>query len=223
MDRPKPKKETVEELRRRRNAERRRRRTQAARRQMLFYVFCVAALGGLYWYAQGDLTPSSPYASQARVVLEEAQKTMLRESAESEVQPLSDSDRRSLERQRDIVRTLARRHVGAPPRGGSLEDLRILQTLVDDRVLERDQVYELQALGVVLGDILAEQLDLSWVVVDDQYGRTRALQYGSREDVFFPVTMISKRYEKRIPVDIDELYEKVETEVARLKRVRSRS
>ena len=164
-----------------------------------------------------DLTPSSSWTAEARVVLDEAQKTMLRESPESIVQPLAAGDRLKLERQRGIVDVIARRHVGSAPRGGALDDLRLLQSLVDDRVLSTDQLYELQALGVVLGDVMVEQLDLSWVIVDDQYGRTRALQYGSREDVFFPVTMISKRYEKNILVDVDELYRKIESDVARLR------
>ena len=73
----------------------------------------------------------------------------------------------------------------------------------------------------MLGDVLAEQLDLEWVIVDDKYGRTRALQFGSRDDVFFPVTMISKRYEANIQVDVDDLYRKVETEVERLRQARS--
>jgi hypothetical protein len=214
-------KETVDELRRRRNIERRERRVRAAQRQMLFYVLCVVGLGALYWYAQGDLTPTTPYAARARVVLEDAQRSMLREEDRSVVQPLSEGDRRHLERQRGIVEDLARRHVGMIPRGGSLGDLRILQSLIDDRVLQKDQVYELQALGVVLGDVLAEQLDLDWVIVEDQYGRTRALRFGTRDDLFFPVTMISKRYEKGIPVDVDDLYHEVEGDVARLQRMRS--
>jgi hypothetical protein len=213
-------KETADELRRRRNAERRKSRTRAAQRQGLFYVFCIAGLGGAYWLARDDLTAGNTYAAKARVVLEEAQRTMLREQEDSIIEPLRDGDRRSLERQRGIVNELARRHVGARPRGGALDDLRILQTLVDERVLASDQRYELQALGVVLGDVLAEQLDLVWVIVDDEYGRTRALRFGGGEDVFFPTTMISKRYEKNIPVDIDQLYRKTKSEVANLRRAR---
>ena len=214
-------KDTPDEVRRKRNRERRERRTKEAQRQMLFYVFTLVALGGLYWYAHGDLMLRSSYARKARVVLDEAQKTMLRESEQSIVEPLTNSDIRKLDRQRDYVDGLARRHVGAPPSGGAIGDLYILQSIVDDRVLEKDQTYELQALGVVLGDVLAEQLDLEWVIVDDAYGRTRALQFGSRDDVFFPVTMISKRYEADIQVDVDALFRKVEAEVERLRLARS--
>jgi len=214
--------ETLKELRQKRNAERRKRRTQAAQRQGLFYVFCIVALGGVYWYANNDLTPSDSYTDRARVVLEEAQKTMLREPAESIVQSLRDGDRRRLERQRGFAEELARRHVGAALRGGALDDLRILQTLIDQRVIASDQSFELQALGVVLGDVLAEHLDLAWVIVDDEYGRTRALRFGTRDDVFFPITMISRRYEKNIPVDVAELYRSIEAKVAELRRVRRR-
>ena len=211
--------EVPKEVRQQLREERQQRRKHAALRQGLFYVFCVGALGGLYWYAQGDLTPPPSYVTHAKVVLDEAQRTMLGEDLdESFVRPLEDGDRRSLERQRGIVDVIARRHIGAVPHEGAIANLRILQSVIDDRVIATDQVYELQALGVVLGDVMVEQLDLAWVVVDDQYGRTRALQYGSRDDVFFPTTMISKRYEKNIPVDVGELYRKVEADVARLRR-----
>lgn len=210
------------ELRRKLRAERQRRRTRAATRQGLFYVFTVVALGGLYWYAQGDLTPSSAYQQRARVVLEEAQRTMLPAEEQSLVEPLGESDRRQLERQRGLVEALTRRHVGVPPAGGALSDLRLLQELVDDRVLSKDQTYELQALGVVLGDVMAEQLGLEWVIVDDEYGRSRALQYGVQDDFVFPVTMISRRYEAEIPVDVAALYEDIRATVEELRKRKTR-
>jgi len=208
----------IEELRRKNSQERRKTRIRAAQRQGAFYAFTAVALGGMYWYAQGDLTPTSEYTQRASVVLEQAQKTMLREEVQSAVEPLTEGDLRKLDRQRGLVDALARRHVGFPMTGGAVDDLRVLQELIDNRALAVDQTFELQSLGVVLGDVLAEQFDLEWVIVDDRYGRSRALQYGSRDDVFFPVTMISKRYEKNIPVDIEELYRKVESEVAKLRR-----
>ena len=75
---------------------------------------------------------------------------------------------------------------------------------------------------MTLGDVMASQLGLEWVVVNDEYGRTRALQYGDDEDVFFPITMISRRYEADIFVDVDDLYSKMEVEVEKLRAVRNR-
>jgi len=126
-----------------------------------------------------------------------------------EILPLGELDRRKLEKQRSVVVELARRHVGSPTRGGSMDDLRVLQELLDRRVVGRDQVYELQAMGVALGDVMASNLGLHWVVVEDRYGRSRALAGGDGNDVAFPITMISKRVAAGIPVKVHELYESI--------------
>ncbi len=136
---------------------------------------------------------------------------------------LGRSDREQLEHQRELVATLARRHVGSAISGGSLSDLRILQQLIDrlprrDRRLapfnepgfhDRSQIYEAQALGVALGDVMVRNLRLEWVVFEDAYGRGRALNKPGTPDLVFPVTMISKRDEKSLPVDVKALYETV--------------
>lgn len=125
------------------------------------------------------------------------------------VEALSGVDRRRLREQRNLVDELARRHVGTPLSAGrSLDDLRVLQELLDQEILDPDQTFELQALGVALGDVLAEQYGLEWVVVNDDVGRSRALRYGEGEDVIFPVTMISKRVEADVRFRVLELYEK---------------
>jgi len=127
----------------------------------------------------------------------------------SRVEELSDVDHRRLREQRNLVDELARRHVGTPLSAGhSLDDLRVLQELLDQEVLDPEQTFELQALGVALGDVLAEQYGLEWVVVNDDVGRSRALRYGEGEDILFPVTMISKRVEADVNFRVLELYEK---------------
>ena len=79
--------------------------------------------------------------------------------------------------------------------------------------VKKDQTYELQALGIAFGDLLAEQLGLEWVSVEDELGRTRALQYGDSENFVFPVTMISKRVEADVRFTVAELYEKTRSTV----------
>ena len=131
----------------------------------------------------------------------------------TQIRPLEPSDRQQMARQRELVGELARRHVGTPLSGGSLEDLRVLQDILDQRLLGADQVYELQALGVVLGDVMAEQLSLSWVVVDDELGRSRALRYRTSPNLLFPVTMISRRLQFEERFSVLELYEDAEQSV----------
>jgi len=205
------------EARRELRAARRRKRERAAQRQMAIYVFTLLGLGGLYWYSQGDSDGGFSNATRQQVVLREAARSMLRTEKTSIVEPMRDSDRRKSDGQRKLVEALARRHVGVAPSGGSLGDLRLIQKIIDRRVLETDQSFELQALGVTLGDVMARQLELKWVIVNDKYGRTRALQYGDNEDVFFPITMVSRRYEADLFVDVEDLYDKMAIEVEKLR------
>ena len=184
------------------------------------YVFGIAALGFAYWYVNRYEGPDEPAPTPREVVLERVSREMFpsfRERASSRVKALGASEQRQLERQRETVAALARRNVGLAPAGGELSDLQILQQLLDRDVLDRDQAFELQALGVVLGDVMAKQLGLRWVVVDDEKGRSRALQYGDGDDVFFPVTMISRRHAVGLPVDVEGLYRETKGEVAKLR------
>ena len=130
------------------------------------------------------------------------------------IEPLGGVEERRLREQRNVVDELARRHIGTPLTSGrSMDDLRVIQELLDKKILKKDQTYELQALGIAFGDLLAEQLGLEWVSVEDELGRTRALQYGDSENFVFPVTMISKRVEADVRFTVAELYEKTRSTV----------
>lgn len=127
---------------------------------------------------------------------------------------LGEPDRRYLDQQRERVQALARRHVGTLPRGGSLDDLRVLQEILDRAGLAPDAGAELQALGVVLGDVLAARQGLDWVVYHDALGRSRVLRMGDTEVLVFPVTMISKRVELGVPFTVRDLYHQTVREIA---------
>ena len=127
------------------------------------------------------------------------------------------SDRIKSSRQRELASTLSRRHLGTPLTGGAIRDLEILQRLLDSRAIDREDVFEQQALGLALGDVMAQNLDLHWVVVDDDYGRSRALRWKEEQDLFFPVTLFSKRIQQGRPVEVHELYDVVADRVATLK------
>jgi hypothetical protein len=97
-------------------------------------------------------------------------------------------------RQRALIDELTRRWYGSPC-CDSVSDLDLLQRLLDDQHVGADQRLELQAMGVHLGDLLAEELGMHWVVYEDDRGRSRALRLGESENYLFPVTMISRRRE----------------------------
>jgi len=228
-------KTSSEAQRRARQTERRLKREARARRQIVVYALGVVALAAAYWNAQTFGERRLEDLAPREAALREAAKDMFarpRDEDREELAALSEDDQAELETQREIVRTLARRELGVPPKGGALEDLRILQQLVDARVLAPENEYELQALGVVLGDVMAKQLGLAWTIFEDERGRSRALRIPKTDDYFFPVTMISRRYSAHFrpggdalersnvrygEVDVEALYRDIEAQVARLR------
>lgn len=133
------------------------------------------------------------------------------------ISPLTAVDRYQLGRQRELADDLAQHHVGLSLRA-QLLDLRTLQELIDLEVVTKQETYALQALGVAFGDVLVAEYPVTWVHVSDDYGETRALRIGDTDDVVFPVTMISRRIEGGIPVEVRALFDEVGGIVARSTR-----
>ena len=115
-------------------------------------------------------------------------------------------DRDFMAQQRRRIDDLARFHFGRQLRTEKANDLDILQTLLDKRLVSPEQTLELQAMGVVLGDLLAAELGMKWVVYEDRLGRSRALQFGRSDNFLFPITMISRRAEVGAQVDVEQIY-----------------
>ncbi len=132
------------------------------------------------------------------------------EAATSEDAPriveLSLRDRQILEGQRRRADEIAR-DVTYLELNGRLRDLDALQQIVDRGAVPEDDRYGLQSLGVALGDVMASELGLEWVVYEDDVRPSRALRVPGTDQLVFPVTMISKRVERGVPVDVRELFE----------------
>lgn len=138
-----------------------------------------------------------------------------------QIDPLTTSDSTQLERQRSIVSRVVRDNFGYVKLEGSTSDLYYLQKIVDKQLIAKQDTYDLQALGVVLGDVMAKNLSLKWVVVEDRYGRNRALRFENSENLFFPITMISRRVHSGMDVDVRALYKETEQTVKALTYKRS--
>lgn len=136
----------------------------------------------------------------------------------TKIAPPSSGDLLKSDGQRKLIDGIARRSFGSGFGGGPDADLRLLQRLVDKRVVRLDQFFELQAMGVVLGDIMVDQLRLRWVSVDDDVGHSRALRFRESDQLFFPITMISKRAKFGDPIDVRALFDKTAKHVAALER-----
>jgi hypothetical protein len=133
------------------------------------------------------------------------------------IDELSYLDRQFMSQQRALLEDLSRRQFGRGFTGQRDEDLDLLQTLLDQRVVRNDQTRELQAMGVILGDLLAEDLDLHWVIYEDQVGRSRALRYRQTDNYLFPMTMISRRREVGNETPVADIYQKAYDIIAPLR------
>ena len=92
--------------------------------------------------------------------------------------------------------------------------LSLLQGILDGNFYHKNQTMELQSLGITFGDLLAQDLDLEWVEVEDEYGISPALKHKNTTSIYenillFPLTMISKRIEKDEAVDVEYLFNAV--------------
>ena len=108
----------------------------------------------------------------------------------------------------DALRAWAIGHYENPEEYESVEGkLHLIQTIIDNNWIASDEIWKLQSLGIVFGDALKQQVpELSWVAVDDEYGRDPALQWLNTKSVTFPLTAISKRVEDGVEVDAEYLF-----------------
>jgi hypothetical protein len=85
--------------------------------------------------------------------------------------------------------------------------LTLIQTILDNKWVLKEEAFKLQALGVCFGDALEQEMEeLSWVAVDDKFGRDPALRWLNTNTLVFPRTAVSKRVEDDIEIDIYEMF-----------------
>ena len=122
---------------------------------------------------------------------------------ELKIEPLSNIDKQFMTEQRRRVEQLANR-LGRNISGMEARDIDTLQRIIDERLIATDDTLSLQAMGVVLGDLLANRLDMDWLVYRD-----RKLHYRGTDVYLFPVTMISRRQGVGSDRKIQSVYDEV--------------
>jgi hypothetical protein len=127
---------------------------------------------------------------------------------EPRIGELSYLDRQFMAQQRALLQDLTARNFGRRFSGQRDNDLELLQLLLDRKLVRPEQTRELQAMGVILGDLLASELDLRWVVYQDNLGRSRALRDDVSGTYLFPITMISRRREVDNRTPVETIYNK---------------
>src|SRR4051794_7614553 len=99
--------------------------------------------------------------ASALCVLAGCSKTESRKS-KMEFHKLSQEQEALLVKQRTLVLSAARSRSGTREFTRTTNDLPVLQRLLDESAFDKTQTFELQALGVVFGDVLATELGLHW-------------------------------------------------------------
>jgi len=138
--------------------------------------------------------------------------------ARMEFHQLSRAEEDRLNKQRELVLSAARVRYGTKGFTRSKTDLPVIQRLIDDRVFAKTQTFELQALGVVFGDVLASELGLHWELVTDEYGTDPVLRLGTHQVQISALTMISKRAEDGKEVDVAALLDGVRDTLKQMKK-----
>jgi hypothetical protein len=136
---------------------------------------------------------------------------------DTDVSPLSTDDRARL----DAQRAVCERYLADESRASyatAAGKLGLVRALLAAPVFGSEQTYELQCLGIVLGDAMAQEAGLEWVMISDEHGRDPALRVPGTSILLFPLTMISKRVERGEAVDVFELFDGV---LAQLEHVRA--
>ena len=132
--------------------------------------------------------------------------TGLSSELELQIRPLSAIDKHYMAEQRQTVESRANR-LGRRLSGVAERDLETLQRIIDLRWIDTKDIRTQQAMGIVFGDLLANQLDFDWVVYKDRAGRSRALRYRDQEIYIFPVTMLSRRLSASATLSVSELFD----------------
>lgn len=123
----------------------------------------------------------------------------------------SEMDRRFMENQMDALDDIARRELGRQLSGNKQRDIELLQSLLDRGLVDAEDTALLQGMGIVLGELLRKEKGLYWTIYTDKRGRTRALEIPGKREFLFPVTMISRRVEAGVAVNVEEIYDRAAT------------
>ncbi|WP_269618205.1 DUF3806 domain-containing protein [Zhongshania sp. BJYM1] len=132
--------------------------------------------------------------------------------------PMTPTDEKYMEDSRNQLNDLSRMELGRSFGESRDNDLRLIQTLLDRKIVTGDQTRLLQAMGIVIGDHLLKENNLKWVIYTDRVGRSRALEVPFKDEAIFPVTQISSRAAVDADIDVKAIYQRLESEIDRAKK-----
>lgn len=145
-------------------------------------------------------------------------ETPVSHKQDQKVTGLTGEDEQRLRDQRAVVEAFLKNDDSKQKYQTAAGKVGTIRALLDAGVFNRDQRYELQCLGIVLGDAFVQELRMEWIMVEDQYGRDPAVRMPGTSIILFPLTMISKRMERGEKVDVFEVFNGVAAHVEDLRR-----
>jgi len=128
-------------------------------------------------------------------------------ASDVQIKPIQEADKQWIKQQTDVINTLSSQHLKRKLNNNTQEDLETLQLLLNKNIINKDQVNELRALGVVLGNLYIEELGVHWVIYQDTKGRSLGLQWMDSERIYFPVTKISRIARANMDVNTKKVYD----------------
>lgn len=100
----------------------------------------------------------------------------------------------------------------------SEEDLTHLQKVIDDELIDFQNAYALECLGVVLGRALAHNVPgLDWWIVEDDYRRDPIMRYGQTSLQWNVMYLLGKRLSRGESVDVRAMYSRIIEKTEELK------
>jgi hypothetical protein len=137
---------------------------------------------------------------------------------EQKITALTEADESRLRDQRAVVERYLGNEDSKQKYKTAAGKLGTIRAILNGDVFKPDQTYELQCLGIVLGDALAQEMGMEWIMVEDEHGRDPAIRMPKATIILYPMTMISKRIERGEKVDVFELFNGVAAQIEDLQR-----
>ena len=119
---------------------------------------------------------------------------------------LTEADQKRLSDQRAVVEKYLGDESSRQKYQSAAGKLGLIRAILQGNTFKPNQTYELQCLGIVLGDAFVQELKMEWVMVEDENGRDPAVRLPGTSIILFPLTMISKRVERGEKVDVFDLF-----------------
>ena len=138
-------------------------------------------------------------------------------SAAVEIDDLSWLEQWQTDKQVEVINDLGRAKLGQPVRGNK-DDLELIQRIIDRGLIAKDSIEQQQALGAVLGNLMAQEFNLQWKSYEDSHGRSRAICIPNTEQCLFPITMLSRRMQVGLLPRVERIYTETESMITQYRK-----